>query len=272
MFDKRVCVGVVVCLAGLANAAPDSVTFYGLQHPSDAAIISAHGVSSSFYADTLVFSATGPDVAAIWGSSPSAQFDAVCGDLFHDISYPPAETYGATFVDSVTFSGTSSSGASASGVQHAGSIVGYVGALATGSGGANGDLSSLDNTEAGALQIAVWEALYDNEASGMSMSAFYSDLTGGTFDITSTSVLKSGSTYTSLFDDAYAYYTDGYGSGDNAVFIEAAHVGDLYQDQFALVPQGPQHHISGTPEPFTMSLGIAAVGLFMRRRVAGRKA
>ena len=267
MRAKTLGVGLVVCVAAAVHASSDSVTFNGLQHPSNATIISASGVTGSFYADTLIFNAAGPDVAAIWGSNPSANFDTVCGDLFHDITYPPAETYGATFVDSISFSGTSSSGASASGVQHAGSIVGYVGALAAGSGGAAGNLATLDNTEAAALQIAVWEALYDTDSpTGLTQANFFTDLTNGTFDVTTTSVLKTGSAYTTLFNDAYAYYTSGYGAGDNAVFIEAQHSGTKYQDQFALVPGGPGNRVSGTPEPFTMTLALAGIGLFFRRR------
>ncbi|HTQ10271.1 MAG TPA: hypothetical protein VMI31_09390 [Fimbriimonadaceae bacterium] len=137
----------------------------------------------------------------------------------------------------------------------AGSIVGWVGDNIC-----HDDLSSLTTEQACGLQLAVWEAIYDgvDPSSIKNESAFEEDLQKGNF---STSYNFSDKT---ILDCAYSYYKSGFDAGDNCVYLKSTDVGG--QDQFKCNPGGGHGHVESTPEPFSMSLGLAAVGLFLRRR------
>jgi len=265
MVRKIVGAAAAFCTVAAVQAS-NTVTFINIEHPGTADIVSAQGIGSSFYSDTLRFSATGTDVAGIWGSSPSPEFATVCCDVAHDIH--AGDTYGATFTDSLTFAGspTLQNGSTIAGVQHAGSIVGYVGAQLASTHPVN-PLSFLDAVGGAALQLAVWETLYDTTAP-TTIGNFLTALKSGNFHLTGSN-MSIATTADTLVQQAWADYNGGYGANDNAIFIQATSHGangDIYQDQFAYLPSGPHTRVF-TPEPITMSLGFAGIGLFVRRRM-----
>ena len=101
----RKIVGIAAAFCGVAAAqASNTIHFINIEHPGTADIVSASGVGFNFYADTLRFTATGSDVAGIWGSNPSPEFATVVCDISHDIF--AGDTYGATFTRLLTFAGT----------------------------------------------------------------------------------------------------------------------------------------------------------------------
>jgi hypothetical protein len=257
--------GVGIALSGIAVArAGDSIDYIGPDSPSQAVTVnySGHGKSLSVGTDAgfLQFK----DVPQ--GNT----FEAVCGDIFDEISV--GSTYGDTLY---TIPESSNLGyspfTSDASINAAGYIVGntFSKALAGTQGAGFGSA----NEQAAGLQIAVWAALYDSNVSGVgSQTAFNAMIgigsgTAGDFTI-------SGLSDSTTLADAYSdWLTKGTapGGSDKTYLLEAAGANGSSgrgQDQFT---EKSNYTPSGSPEPFTMGIGIAGVAFAVRRKVKRSK-
>jgi len=123
--------------------------------------------------------------------------------------------------------------------------------------GPSGDLRNLNDDQAAALQLDVWESIYDPSGIADILPDF--SATGGNFQVTgglTGSILAWADTF-------WAFRN----LNLNSTFLQAR--GGIEHD-----PRLGQDFITRvrTPEPVTMSLGLAAAGLFVRRRAKAKKA
>lgn len=198
------------------------------------------------------------------GSQPDViPYYTICGDLYDNVAQSPWQVSmfdtgsyvpNSNGVTSADWFGTSNGQyryIAADSVQVAGRMVGAVGAN-------NGNtLGTLSNVDAAALQGIVWYALYVGTPTTLSVA----NLTAFSFSL-DPAVKNQMVNYWNL------YYTSQYTS----IFLRGNgphRGGDGQQDQFGLNPPG---HTLITPEPFTMSLGLASAALFIRRKVRRSKA
>lgn len=99
------------------------------------------------------------------------------------------------------------------------------------------------NQKGAALQLAIWDALYD-----------------GGDGFASGSLVDNGSNATTVAL-AETYLVDLGANTDEATWFDADHNGNQYQDMI-----GPQAS-PPVPEPFTMALGAATLGMALKRRL-----
>ncbi len=118
-----------------------------------------------------------------------------------------------------------------------------------------GSFTPTDKLSAAAFQLAQWNILFDdNSDNSVTTGTFYaSNLTGGDVTAAANTILGQVDSQTSLA----------------TVFLLSS---QSSQDQIwgTTNPGGPPP--GTTPEPFTMSLGLASAGLFIRRRLKAKKA
>ncbi len=120
----------------------------------------------------------------------------------------------------------------------------------------NGNLGAWDNNLAAAFQLAQWEILFD----GGSM-----DLTSGNFQLDSGVGNARYAATQNLLAQAGTF-----GLRANLILLsDALNSGQpLVQDQITgYISSNPPNTV---PEPFTMGLGAAAAGLFVRRRLKAK--
>ena len=128
--------------------------------------------------------------------------------------------------------------------------------MATEAQNLGGDLTLMSNDQAFALQLDIWEVQYDGSAEANP------DFSGGHFRST-TAITANQQAWADVF---WGYRNNALDS----IFLQAegsslGYNGQLGQDQLTVRGGGTRIF---TPEPVTMSLGIAGVALFVRRRAA----
>ncbi len=241
----------------ISAAMADEIEYVGPDAPSEAVNVSYAGQFSNLGTDAgfLGFQIVGT----------GTPFEAICGDIFHDISGT------STYSDTVfTASSTPPFGGASSGFTTAGSILGAGNII-----GNNFDAALAANTDqaAAGLQIAVWAEEYD-------FASTITDQTSFNLALTSTGAMTISGTAAGdmvTMDDAFAdWSTSGItpGGPDSTLFLKGGNItsgpysGAQGQDQWT---EQSQYTPSGSPEPFTLAIGTAGVGLAFRRRFS-RKA
>lgn len=111
-----------------------------------------------------------------------------------------------------------------------------------------------------ALQLAIWELLYDNDPFSLSTGNFKVNSVGGGANMTQVNThfttfmsALSNSSNQSAINGAVATYINGTGSNIQSFVI-------------------PSTSLQPVPEPFTMALGGAAAAAFIRKRRQAKKA
>jgi hypothetical protein len=258
MVKRTILVALAIC--SVAGVQAQSVSWassngYGAGHAEG--LVHPGLPTGSYFAGTLHFTTSTNNLL---GPGTGTDVYSVCGDL-NDVFAPPY-SWGVTLWDSQAAPG-------GLGIKYAGNIVAGAGfdngwtslsslGLGTNYSTANGRSSA---NQATGLQLAVWEAEYDFGADGVTASLLGTpDFTSGAFKTTTS--LGSGVGSVSWW--ANKFWQD-ININRTAVFLQAA-AGSGGQDQFAIYVPGGQTHISQTPEPFTATLGLAAIGLFIKRR------
>lgn len=243
---------------GAVAQADTSITFTGSYGPDEAVNVYWNNTSIAPQGDQVVagflqFSNNSG------GPSP---FEAICGDIFDDIS--SGSTYNVTPEATNPYTGGSVTyttppvTVSSAAIQSAGNIVGadFSNAYSSGS-----------SAQAAGLQIAVWTTLYDG-AYNSGDGAVGSNAAATVFN----NLIAQGSGNT-LFavtgEDAGAlgyaisdWESNGTQSADS-IFLKADPTGSG-QDQFTI---NSQFSPSGSPEPFTLAIGAAGICLAIRRKV-----
>ena len=258
MVLKRVLgIGCAIASVGLAHAQP-TITFNGHYGPDDVINIQYHQGSTNL-SDTGVVAGFLQFNDNSHQNGLASPFETLCGDIFHDISS------GSTYIDTIyqtgTFGATNtyvSAYTNATAVQAAGNIVGK-------------DFNTVYNTPNGdtaaELQIAVWATLYDTLYTSQTETTFASMLEStGPFTV---SGLGSTSHNDAILAGAYGYWKDQGNPVSNALFLLHGATGFQGQDQFTT---SDHYHPGLAPEPFTMGIGLAGVGLAVRRRLRSRSA
>jgi len=248
-FGKLAIPAVVLSAAIAAQADERTMQFDGNIAGGDVSI-TFFGTTESGFAGTMAFTET--DLTT--PSSSLGNIITLCADLADDFS-PPA-TWSDTVFDPtplVASFGGFQQALSADSLQRAGGII-------QGVATSFGNLGNLNAAQAEGLQLAVWEAIYDpTTGSGTP------DFSHGNFIVNSTDQAGALSDATSFFD----LYVNPINL--NSIFIQKASATGRAgtQGQDMLTSQTGQHRFE-TPEPFTMSLGLAGVGLFIRRRLKAK--
>lgn len=198
-------------------------------------IVTINGlVSGSFYAGEIDWN---------WSNPVPAGFDSsittYCVDLLHELSY--TQTVGISNTDDPAMTTLAVDG----GGKAAWLVDTYAAVVSTG-------------VQAAALQVAIWESLYDNDH----------NLNTGNFSLVTSNAAYTGAAEAMLIYNQANYYL-------NQLFSSSAPNQQYYTATAtwfdAIGPSGGQNQI-GTPEPATLALlGLGgAIAAFRRRRTTGR--
>jgi hypothetical protein len=266
LLSKFVGVGALACGVAVAKAT-DTIEYIGPDAPSQDVTVSYIGNSQNFSVETdagfLKFQVDSGNTGL------TTPFEAVCGDVFHDIS--TNSKYGDTILTAPFAAGAVNPYTTTASVAAAGNIVGNkFDKVFNGTDGVNQVGNA--NEQAAGLQIAVWAAMYDSDATASS-TAFDTMITStGDFKVSGTAALDA-LTMADAYTDWQTRNTAPTGS-DTTLFLKGGtiisgpYAGSQGQDQWT---ESSNYAPSGTPEPFTMGIGAAGIAFAIRRKLVRTK-
>jgi len=119
------------------------------------------------------------------------------------------------------------------------------------------------------FQIAVWAARYGGGAGPLDITHVSGHIIAGSFRVrdSGTGGWSDIKTYAKMYyDAAYSAWSTGNGY-HTSIFLDGANTSGPDQDQLTWDFDNPPQSV---PEPFTMALGVAAAGAYVRRRLKGQ--